>query len=365
MTPDPLRVGLVGCGNISDIYIANADNIGGYRITACADIDPDRARAKADQHDLPRACTLEDMLDDPEIDLILNLTPPGAHAQIGLAALEAGKHLYNEKPLAIDLADATRMLDLAERSGLLVGCAPDTILGAGYATCRRLLREGAIGEPVAAVGFMMCKGPELWHPDPAFFYRRGAGPLFDMGPYYLSALVSLFGPIRRVAALNRVTLAERVIVSEPNKGQVIPVETPTHVSATLEFDAGPVATLVMSFDVWTHAMPPIEVFGAEGTLTAPDPNGFGGPIHLRRRDEPERDEQPLDPGHAENSRGLGIRELAAAIARGDTRARSGRLALHVLEAMHAILRSGETGQAVELRTRAEALAPTQPTAANA
>ncbi|MCC7390677.1 MAG: Gfo/Idh/MocA family oxidoreductase [Phycisphaerales bacterium] len=350
MTPQPLRVGLVGCGNISDIYITNAPKVGGYIVAACADLDLDRARSKAAQHGIPKAGPLGEILADPEIDLILNLTPPGAHAEIGLAAVGAGKHLYNEKPLAIEIADARKLLDLAERRGVLVGCAPDTILGAGYATCRRLLGGGAIGSPVGAVGFMMCKGPELWHPDPAFFYRRGAGPLFDMGPYYLSALVSLFGPIRRVSALNRVTLAEREILSEPRRGQRVRVETPTHVSATLEFDAGPVATLVMSFDVWTHSMPPIELFGSEGTITAPDPNGFGGPVKLRRRDAPGAEEQPLDPGHAENARGLGVRELAGAIARGDRRSASGELALHVLETMHAVVESGDTGKAVTVRS---------------
>lgn len=353
MTPKPLRVGLIGCGNISDIYITNAARLGGYRVVACADLDHGRARLKAQEHAIPRVCSPDELLADPDIDLVLNLTPPAAHASVGIAALQAGKHLYNEKPLAIELADARRMLDLARRERRLVGCAPDTFLGAGYQTCRRLLDGGAVGAPVAAVGFMMCRGPESWHPDPAFFYRHGAGPLFDMGPYYLTALVSLFGPIRRVAGLARVTFPEREILSLPHRGEMISVKTPTHVSASLEFTSGPVATLVTSFDVWNHSMPFIEVYGAEGTLSAPDPNAFGGPVRLRIRDEPSPREVPLDPGDHENSRGLGLRDMAAAIDEHRAPAASGNLALHVLEVMHGILHAADAGEAVSIESTVE------------
>ena len=348
MTAQPLRVGLIGCGNISDIYITNAASLGGYRVVACADLDPERARLKAEKHAIARAGSPDDLFADPGIDLILNLTPPAAHAAISLAALEAGKHLYSEKPLAIELADARRMLDLAHRTGRLVGCAPDTFLGAGYQTCRRLLEAGEIGTPVAAVGFMMCRGPESWHPDPAFFYKHGAGPLFDMGPFYLTALVSLFGHIRRVTASARVSFPEREITSEPRRGQRIRVETPTHISAALEFASGPVATLIMSFDVWTHTLPFLEIYASEGTLTAPDPNTFDGPVRLRVRDAPESREVPLDPGHHDNARGLGLRDMAAAIAEHRAPRASGEQALHVLEAMHAVLRAGATGEAVPI-----------------
>ncbi len=351
----PLRVGLVGCGNISDIYITNARRLGGYTVEACCDIDAERARAKAAQHGIARACAFEAILEDPTIDLVLNLTPPSAHAPIGLAAASAGKHVYNEKPLAIDLADARRILETARGHGRLVGCAPDTFLGAGYQTCASLLANGVIGSPVGAVGFMMYRGPELWHPDPAFFYERGAGPLFDMGPYYITALVSLFGPVRRVASITRTTFARREVASEPRRGEMLPVETPTHVSASLEFDEGPVASLLMSFDVWSHSMPSVEIFGSEGTILAPDPNGFGGPVRVRVRDEKESREAPLIPGHAENSRGLGIRDLAAAAAEGRAPLASGELALHVLETMHAILESSASGRAIEIRSRPPAL----------
>jgi predicted dehydrogenase len=348
MNGPPLRVGLIGCGNISDIYITNAAGLGGYRIVACADLDPERARLKAEKHAIARAGSPDDLFADPEIDLILNLTPPAAHAAIGLAALEAGKHLYSEKPLAVELADARRLLDIARRNGKLVGCAPDTFLGAGYRTCRRLLEAGEIGTPVAAVGFMMCRGPESWHPDPAFFYKRGAGPLFDMGPYYLTALVSLFGPMRRVVSLARATFPEREILSEPRRGTHIRVETPTHISASIEFESGPVATLVMSFDVWTHTLPFLEIYGSEGTLTAPDPNTFDGPVRLRARDGAEARALPLDPGHHDNARGLGLRDMAAALAEHRAPLASGQLALHVLEAMHAVLHAGATGGAVTI-----------------
>lgn len=351
MTPTPLRVGLVGCGNISDIYITNAARLGGYTVNACADLDHDRARAKAAQHGIPAALSVADLIAHPDVDLVLNLTPPAAHAAVGLAAAEAGKHVYNEKPLAIDIADARRILETAARHKRLVGCAPDTVLGAGYQTVRRLIDEGTIGPPVGAVGTMMYSGPERWHPDPEFFYKRGAGPLFDMGPYYLTAMITLFGPIRRVAALARVTLPEREITSEPKRGQKVRVETPTHVCASIEFVSGPIANLIMSFDVWSHTLPCMEIFGAEGTITAPDPNGFGGPIKLRVRDEKEASEVPLDPGHAENSRGLGVVDLAAAAAEGRQPLASGALALHVLESMHAILNSAASGSSVTIASR--------------
>lgn len=339
MTTMPLRIGVVGCGNISDVYIANAPRLGGYRVVACSDVDHDRAAAKSRQHGIPTACSFQSMLRDPAVDLILNLTPPAFHASVALAALEAGKHVYNEKPLACDLDDGHRLVEFARKQGLFVGCAPDTFLGAGYQTCRRLVDQGAIGQPVGAVGFMMCRGPELWHPDPAVFYRRGAGPLFDMGPYYISALVSLFGPVRRVAAIARVTFAEREIVSLPRRGERFAVETPTTVSASLEFTSGPVATLVMSFDIWSHSLPCIELYGSEGTISAPDPNTFGGPVKLRERDEPAGRDLALDEGYADNSRGIGVCDLAEALATGREPRAGGELALHVLEVMHAILDS--------------------------
>ncbi|MBK7404401.1 MAG: Gfo/Idh/MocA family oxidoreductase [Phycisphaerales bacterium] len=360
MTPTPLRVGLVGCGNISDIYITNARRLGGYTVVACADLDHDRARAKAAQHGIPAALTVDALIAHPEVELVLNLTPPAAHAAVGLAAAEAGKHVYNEKPLAIDIADARRLVETAKRRGRLVGCAPDTVLGAGYQTVRRLIDEGTIGTPVGAVGCMMYSGPERWHPDPEFFYKRGAGPLFDMGPYYLTAMMTLFGPVRRVASFARVTTPEREITSEPKKGGMIRVETPTHVCASIEFVSGPIATLIMSFDVWTHSLPCMEIFGGEGTITAPDPNGFGGPIKLRVRDEKEAREVPLDEGHAENSRGLGVIDLAAAVAEGRPPLASGELALHVLETMHAILESAASGASVTISSRVAQPPPLAP-----
>jgi predicted dehydrogenase len=348
MTPPPLRVGLVGCGNISDVYIRNGPRLGAYEVTACCDIDPDRAERKAAEHGISRVCPLGELLADPSIDLILNLTPPASHGPVGVAAAEAGKHVYSEKPLAIELADARRILDAARRNGRLVGCAPDTFLGAGYQTCRRLIDEGAIGVPVAAVGAMMYSGPEHWHPDPAFFYKHGAGPLFDMGPYYLTALVTLLGPVARVSAMARTTLAEREITSEPRRGQRFAVETPTHVSMSLEFASGPVATLLMSFDVCSHTLPFLQVYGSEATLHAPDPNTFGGPVALRRRTGSEASELPLDAGHGDNARGLGVADLAAAAWQGRAPRASGALALHVLQTLHATLDSAASGQAVAI-----------------
>ncbi len=342
------KVGVVGCGNISGIYFKNGKWLDSIEIVACADLVPERARAKAAEFGIPRSCTVEELLADPEIEIVLNLTIPIAHAEVALAALEAGKCVYNEKPLAITRADGRKMLDLAKSKGLLVGGAPDTFMGGGLQTCRKLIADGAIGEPVAVSAFMLCHGHESWHPDPEFYYKVGGGPMFDMGPYYVTALVSLIGPIRRVTGSARITFPERTITSQPKNGTKINVDVPTHVAGVMDFANGAVGTLVTSFDVWSHRMPNIEIYGTEGSLGVPDPNSFGGPVLLRKPGDKDWNDIPLTHIYAENSRGLGVADMAYALRSGRPARASGELAYHVLDVMHAFHDASRDGRHVEL-----------------
>ncbi|MDP9365968.1 MAG: Gfo/Idh/MocA family oxidoreductase, partial [Chloroflexota bacterium] len=286
-------VGIVGCGVISEIYLKNLRAAEGVEVVACADLDIERARARAAQFNVPKAVGVDELLADPAVELVVNLTIPAAHAEVGLAAVAAEKSVYNEKPLAIALEDGRRLVEAARARGVRVGGAPDTFLGAGLQTCRAVLDEGGVGTPVAATAFMLGHGPEGWHPDPAFYYRVGGGPLLDMGPYYLSALVCLLGPVRRVTGSARASFPERTIGSKPKAGQKIPVEVATHAAAVLDFQAGPIATMVTSFDVWASEAPKLELYGAEGSLGLPDPNTFGGPVRLRRAGEEAWREVPV------------------------------------------------------------------------
>ncbi|MFW5839918.1 MAG: Gfo/Idh/MocA family protein, partial [Planctomycetota bacterium] len=279
---DRLNIGIVGCGNISGIYLQADRKFQVLKTVAVADLDPARASQQAEKYNVPRACGVDELLSASDVDIVVNLTPPHAHAAVGLAALENGKHVYNEKPLSVDLQQAGQMLELAEQKGLRVGCAPDTFLGAGLQTSRKLIDDGAIGRPIAATGFMMGHGPERWHPNPDFFYKPGGGPLFDMGPYYLTAMVSLLGPIRAVAGVTGMAMQQREIGSEARRGEKIDVETPTHIVGLLEFDSAAIGNLITSFDVWGAQLPRIEIYGTEGSLSVPDPNHFGGPVKIRR-----------------------------------------------------------------------------------
>lgn len=349
---EPTRLGIIGCGNISSAYLQVLGEFNTVQVVACADLDMSRAEAQAARFGV-RACTVEALLADPEIAIVVNLTVPKVHAEVARAVLQAGKSVYNEKPLAIERADGQELLALAATRGLRVGCAPDTFLGAGLQTCRQLVDEGAIGQPVAATAFMLGHGPEGWHPDPEFFYLHGGGPLFDMAPYYLTALINLLGPIQRVAGAARISFPERVIGSEPKRGQIIRVQTPTHVAGMLEFASGPVATLITSFDVWASTLPRIEVYGSEGTLVCPDPNMFGGVVRLWRKGTWEWEEEPLVAGRTEQGRGLGVADMAAALHTHRPHRANGQLAYHVLDAMHAILDSARTGQHVALESTCE------------
>jgi predicted dehydrogenase len=354
---DKVKVGIIGCGVISGIYLENLPAFDLVEVVACADLVLDRAQARAAEFGVPRACVPAELLADPAVDLVVNLTIPKAHASVALAAVEAGKSVYDEKPLTVERAEGQQLLGRAKEQGVLVGGAPDTFLGGGLQTCRQLIDQGAIGEPVAATAFMAGHGHEHWHPDPAFYYQVGGGPMFDMGPYYLTALVSLMGPIRRIAGSARITFPERIITSKPKQGEKIRVETPTHVAGTLDFRSGAIGTMITSFDVWSHSLPRIEIYGSEGTLAVPDPNTFRGPVRVRRGRETEWEEVELTHGWSENSRGLGVADMAHALRSGRPHRASGELAYHVLDSMHAFLDSSREGRHVVLESTCERPAP--------
>jgi predicted dehydrogenase len=288
---------------------------------------------------------------------VVNLTIPKAHAEVALQVLKAGKSVYNEKPLAVTRDQAKSMLKLAATKKVRIGCAPDTFLGAGIQTCRKLIDDGWIGKPVAATAFMMCRGHEGWHPDPDFYYQPGGGPMFDMGPYYLTALINLIGPIRRISGSARVTYPERLITSQPKSGTIIKVNTPTHIAGVMDFANGAIGTIVTSFDVVAHTHSCIEVYGTNGSILVPDPNGFGGEVKIRRWGAPEWTLAPHSHAYPENSRGLGVADMAAALQSGRAHRASGELAAHVLDAMQAFLDASEGGKAITLGTTCAQPAP--------
>lgn len=347
-------IGVIGCGSIAPIYLSNLARFPTAPVVALADLDEEKARHRGADFGIGRVLTVEELLAEPEVDLVLNLTVPHAHAEIALSALQAGKHVYNEKPLAVERDKGARIVEEARERGLTVGCAPDTFLGGSHQLCRRLIDQGRIGRPIAAQAFMMCHGHEGWHPSPEFYYQVGGGPLFDMGPYYLTALVNLLGPVAAVSGSAKVSFPERTITSEPKRGKVITVETPTHISAVLEFESGAIGGLTTSFDVWHHGMPHIEIYGSEGSLRVPDPNGFGGDVWLRRHDDPEWClVTPTEPRFMDNARGLGVLDQVKAITEEREPRASGALGMHVLDAMRAILESAEAGGRLALAHRAD------------
>jgi predicted dehydrogenase len=346
-----VKVGIIGCGNISSIYMKNCSTM--FEIldlVACADIDMERAEAKAAEFNIPKASTVAELLADPEIEIVINLTIPKAHAEVCLAALEAGKNVHVEKPLAITREDGQKILNLAKENGLLVGAAPDTFLGGGIQTCRKIIDDGWIGEPVAATAFMTCHGHESWHPDPEFYYKIGGGPMFDMGPYYLTALVNLIGPVKRVTGSARITFPERTITSKPKYGTKVTVDTPTHVAGVMDFENGAIGTIITSFDVWAAQLPRIEIYGTHGSISVPDPNGFGGPVLVKRYNAVGWSEVQLTHGYAENSRGIGVADMAYAIRTGRPHRASGELAFHVLDLMHAFHDASREGKHHEVKS---------------
>jgi predicted dehydrogenase len=351
------RVGIIGCGNISRAYATKLRALPDLELVACADLDPTRARALATDFGVPSTLAPDELLSHPDIDVVVNLTVPLAHAAITRSALEAGKHVYSEKPLALDSRDGAALVELARQGGLRLGCAPDTFLGAGLQTCRALIDAGAIGTPLAANALFHGSGPESWHPDPRTFYQRGAGPLYDVGVYYVTALVALLGPVRRVTGAARISRARRPITSQPLAGTWMDVEVPTHVAGVLEHEAGTVATLVASFDVPATRFRFIEVYGTEGTLSVPDPNTFGGPVQVRRVADADWTDIPLSHGNAAQSRGLGLGDMVRAQRSGRPHRASGELAHHVLEVMEGVLVAADEGRHQDIQSRVERPVP--------
>ena len=353
---EQLRVGIIGCGKISAAYCKGCREFPILDLVACADLLPERARAQADEFGIARALTPEELLADPSVELVVNLTIPAAHHAVSRAAIDAGKHVWSEKPLAVQRTEGEDLVRTAARAGVLLGCAPDTFFGGGHQTSRKLLDDGWIGEPLHAVAFNAGPGHESWHPDPAFYYQPGGGPMFDMGPYYLTALVQLLGPAVSVTGVTRITRPERLITSEPRRGERITVEVPTHVQGLLQFASGAQAAIITSFDVPAHRLPLIEVYGSEGTLAVPDPNGPGGPVAVART-RGEWEPVPLTHGYTATARGIGVADMAHALRSGRPHRASGGLALHVLDIMQAIHEAAASGRHVELATTCERPAP--------
>ncbi|HZQ27364.1 MAG TPA: Gfo/Idh/MocA family oxidoreductase [Acidimicrobiales bacterium] len=347
---DLTNIGILGCGLISTAYLQRLTAFDAIDVVACADLVPERAASQAEAFGVAVACSPDELLANPDVEVVVNLTIPAVHAALSGAALDAGKSVYGEKPLALTRADGLDLLARAAAAGRRLGSAPDTFLGAGLQTCRALLDEGAIGEPLGACAFMMGAGPESWHPDPAFFYKAGAGPMFDVGVYYVTALVTLLGPARRVSASARISRAERTITSQPLHGTAIAVEVPTHVAAVVDLAGGPVATVVTSFDVHASELPRMEIYGTEGTLSVPDPNTFGGPVRVRRAGDTEWRVVPLRPGYSEQSRGIGVADMVLAAREGRPHRASGELALHVLDIMQSVHEASDQGSAITLTT---------------
>lgn len=348
----PTKIGIIGCGNISGIYFKNLAKFEETEVVACADLEWDKAESAAKKYG-SKAVSVNDLLADPSISIVVNLTVPKAHYSVAMAAIESGKNVYNEKPLAVEREHGKDLVDMARLRGLMLGCAPDTFLGAAGQTCRKLIDEGAIGEPIGCNAFMLCHGHESWHPSPEFYYEQGGGPMMDMGPYYLTALISLIGPIRRISAATKTTFKTRTITSEPKKGKVIEVETPTHIVGMMEFASGAVGQITTSFDVWHSTLPPIEIYGTEGSMLVPDPNGFGGEVKIRSFKDSEWQDVLHHFGYAENSRGLGVRDMALALNEGRACRASGELAYHVLDVMHAFLESGKENHSIDIPSRTD------------
>ncbi|WP_422935268.1 Gfo/Idh/MocA family protein [Sinomonas sp. P47F7] len=368
----PLNVGIIGCGAIVAQYLASFRRLEDVRLVAVADLDAARAQAVAAEYGQHvRAVPVDELLGAPDVDLVLNLTIPAAHAEIALKAIAAGKHVYGEKPLAATAADARKVLDAAAEAGVAVGCAPDTVLGTGIQTARKAIDDGAIGVPVAATATMVTPGHERWHPNPDFYYVPGGGPLLDMGPYYVTALVTLLGPVVSVIGAASHTRSERVIGSGPRAGERIPVTTDTHVTGVLVHESGALSTLVMSFDAVATHSENIEVHGSLGTLAVPDPNHFDGEVQLVPLGSREWEALPVSAGYVDSGRGYGIADIARALAEeavaeasggaagrsaGEARA-NGELAYHVLDVMESLLDSAHAGKAVEVRSRAARPSP--------
>ena len=347
------KIGLIGCGNISQAYFGTNAQFSFFDIVACADLNIDAARTKAQQWNVPKACSVDELLADSEIEFVINLTIPAAHGPVMLRCIEAGKSVYTEKPFTVTREEAQKIMSAAAQRGLRVGSAPDTFLGGAHQTVRGIIDGGEIGEIIAGTAFMAGHGHESWHPSPAFYYQKGGGPMFDMGPYYLTDLVQLVGPVARVAGAVRTPFKSREITSEPLRGTLMNVEIPTTVAGTLEFQNGAVVSMITSFDVWGHDLPHLQLYGTKGSISVGDPNQFGGTPKIRRAGESDWTDIPLTHGYTENARGIGMADMVLAMQQNRDHRCNERLAYHVLDTMHAFHDSSEQGRFIEMESTCE------------
>lgn len=356
-------IGIIGCGNISDAYLQGAGRSDLIEVKAVADISDDVASAKAKTYGV-EAMSVDRLLADPDVEIVINITVPSAHAEVSQAILSAGKHVYSEKPLAATLDDGRAIVEQADKDGLRVGCAPDTFLGAGHQTCRRAVDQGDIGRVVGGAASFLTRGMEDWHPNPTFFFKPGGGPVLDMAPYYLTALINLIGPVRQVTSITTTAFAGRVVTSKgPMTGKVIDVEVPTTMNGVLAFENGAAVTLTTTWDVWNHDRRPIEIYGERGSMLAPDPNFFGGEpqVAIGQGDWEALDISAFAFGipNRPSKRGtgvadyriIGLLDMAAAIRAGRPHRANGHLAFHVLEVMDALGRSSIEQRHMEIVSR--------------
>ena len=359
-----LGVGIVGCGNISAAYFSLAPLFKGIKVTACADINPAAAKARAKEFGVRAEATVEDLMKAKDVDIVVNLTVPAVHYAISRQALDAGKHVYSEKPFVLDVKEGLDLKKRADRQGLRVGSAPDTFLGGAHQQARHLVDSGAVGRITGGTCHVMSHGMEHWHPNPDFFFLPGAGPILDLGPYYITNLIQLIGPVKRVTALTSTPSKERTIGNGPRLGEKVPVKTPTTIHAIMEFESGAVVTFNASWDVWQHGHSPMELYGEDGTLHVPDPNFFGGELGLTKQDKPVKKlpkwQHPFGVPNQKHARGMmanyrtaGLADMALAIADGRPHRCSLDMALHAIDVMTGILKSGETGRFVAMRTTCE------------
>jgi predicted dehydrogenase len=358
-----LGVGVIGCGNISAAYFRLAPLFRGIEMRACADINAEAAKARAAEFGL-RAETVDGLLAAQDIDIIVNLTVPAAHYGVSKQILDAGKHVYSEKPFVLSVAEGLDLKKRAEKKGLRIGSAPDTFLGGAHQLARAIVDSGKLGRITSGTCHVMNHGMEHWHPNPDFFYAPGGGPILDLGPYYLANLIQLIGPVKQVAALTTIPFKERTISSKPRFGQKVPVNTPTTIHALLEFANGAAVSLNASWDVWQHGHAPMELFGDEGTIYVPDPNFFGGNVRYTQKADPVKKlpkwDHPFAVPNQQHSQGMmanyrtaGLADMAIAIGEGRPHRCSMELALHAVEVMTGVLKSGETGKFVPMKTTCE------------